>query len=149
MSKIRSISVLTYAVVCYIIFSSIVLLAQFQAGINCSNLTNVCPNRPVVITCRAPLPAQWKSLNCMPKLFKDFLLNNRNSIKGSRVDRNGFVVTVIDIKNNFVLTSLEFFPNCSYERRCKIRCKYRNSNPNLSEKKNCIIHYKYISKCAC
>ena len=116
-----------------------------QAGIDCSNLTSVCPNRPVVLTCKAPqLPIQWQSKNCTPKLFEDIVLR-RNSVKEYK---DGFVATVVDIKNDSVLTSLEFFPNCSYEHQCRIQCEYGNSNDNLSEDKDCIIHYEYISKCA-
>ena len=140
MAKIWFASVFSNAVVCYIIFSSIVMLAQ--AGIDCSNLTSVCPNRPVVLTCKGPLPIQWQSKNCTPKLFDDIVLLG-NSVKGSQVFRDGFVTTVVDIENSSVLTTLDFFPNSSYERHCKIRCEYENSNDT-----GCTIHYEYISKCA-
>ena len=120
-----------------------------QAGIDCRNLKSVCPNRPVVLTCKGPLPIQWQSKNCMPKLFDDILLNENNAIKGYQVESNGFVATVIDIINDSIYTSLEFFPNSSYEERhCKIRCKYQKSNNNSLGHKDCIIQYEYISKCA-
>ena len=134
MDKIRFISVFSYAVICYIIFSSIVWLAQ--ASINCSNLTSVCPNRPVVLTCEAPkLPVQWKSEN----LFDDIVLRG-NSVEGSQVDRDGFVATVVKINNTFVLTSLEFFPNCSYEHSI-IQCGHETST-----NRDCTIRYEYLSK---
>ena len=115
-----------------------------QAGINCSNLTSVCPNRPVVLTCNATrLPIQWKCKNCTPELSDDIVLFG-NSVKGSQVHRDGFVATVVEIENNFVLTSLKIFPNSSCEHHCKIRCEYENSNDT-----ECIINIQYISKYVC
>ena len=120
-----------------------------QAGINCSNLTSVCPNRPVVLTCKASrLPIQWKSSECIPQLFEDIVLDG-NSVAGTTIkDTSGaFIATVVDIKNDFVTTTLKFFPNSSYERQCTIRCEYENTNGNSPENKDCYIHYEYISKC--
>ena len=114
-----------------------------HAGIDCNNLESVCCNRPVVLICKAPqLPIQWKSKDCEPKLFDDDIVLKGGSVKGSQVERDGFVATVVDIKDDFVLTSLEFLPNSSHERQCKIRCEYG------SENQDCIIQYEYISKCA-
>ena len=135
----------SYAVVFYIMFSSIVMFAQ--AGINCSNLTSVCPNRPVVLTCKAPLPLQWKSLDCTPKLFKDIPLHI-TSVVGTTIVSGTFIATVVEItKDKFVTTTLNFFPNCSYERQCRIRCEYQDTNGNSPDNKDCDINYEYISKC--
>lgn len=117
-----------------------------RAGINCSNLTSVCPNRPVVLTCKAPqLPVQWQNKNSKPRLFQDIVLRG-NSVEGNKKYDDGFVATVVKITDGFVLTSLEFFPKCSYEHHGKIRCQYRNRNNNMAENKSCILHYEYISK---
>ena len=118
-----------------------------QAGIDCRNLTSVCPNRPVVLTCKAPqLPVQWKFRNCTPNQFGDIPLH-ATSVNGTtnQDDSGAFIATVVEIiKDDFVNTSLEFFPNCSYEQ-CVIRCQYDDT---LSEDKDCKIYYEYISKCA-
>ena len=135
----------SYAVVFYIIFSSIA-----QAGIDCNNLTSVCCNRPVVLTCKAPqLPIQWKSLDCIPQLFEDIVLDGNSDIDTTIEDTNGaFIATVVDITNdNFVTTTLKFFPNSSYERQCRIRCEYGNTNGNSPENQDCDINYEYKSKC--
>ena len=138
MVKIKSINVLTRTVVCYIICSSIAWLAQ--AGINCSNLTSVCPNRPVILTCKAPhLPVQWQHRDSIPKLFKDITLRG-NSVEGHKEYYDGFVATVVKKNIKFVLTSLEFSPNSSYEHG-NIRCEYEKST---NEK--CTIRYEYLSK---
>ena len=82
----------------------------------------------------------------MPNLFDDIPLYV-TSVNGTtnRDNSSAFIATVVEIiKDDFVNTILEFFPNCSYEQ-CVIRCQY---DDNLSEDKDCKIHYEYISKCA-
>ena len=125
MDKIKFIPVFLYAVVCYITLSAIVMLTQ--AGIDCSNLTNVCPNRLVVLTCKAPrLPIRWQSKSCTPKLFEDIVLHG-NSVKGSQGDRDGFVATVVDIKNDFVLTSWNFFQSLLMNTTAKFDVNMRTA----------------------
>ena len=120
-----------------------------QVGIDYRNLTSVCPNRPVVLTCEAPLPIQWKSLDCTPKLFEDIPLHITSVAGTTTKDTSGaFIANVVEIiKDNFVTTTLKFFPKSSYERQCRIRCEYQNTNGNSPENKDCDINYEYIRKC--
>ena len=133
----------SYAVV-FLLLLTAIDTTYAEASINCSNLTSVCLNTPITLTCKTSITSgvKWES-----KLFEELQFyqdeadnNNDIGIEKKSNDTN-FVITVLRIGYGYVLTSLTFNFNCSYEGYLVV-CKDQ-ADGNVD---NCTISYEYISK---
>lgn len=134
----------SYAVV-FLLLLSAIDATYAQASINCSNLTSVCVNTPIILTCKTSRfsGVKWKSDlfdESLPFYEKDITANNIG--KEIKSDDNNFVATILRIDGNTVLTSLTFNFDCSYEDHV-VKCLDTKNNDYVD---SCIINYTYTSK---
>lgn len=134
----------SYAVA-FLLLLSAIDATYAQVSIDCSNLTNVCLNTPIILTCNTSTTAgvKWKSdlFDKDLQFYQNQVTNNDIGKKKETNDTN-FVAAILRVFDGFVQTSLTFNFNCSYEDHL-VEC-LDTSNDAYVE--NCTISYKYISK---
>ena len=134
----------SYAVV-FLLLLSAIGTTYAQATINCSNLTSVCVNIPITLTCTASTTygVKWKS-----DLFDKELQFHENDVTTNNIGMetktsdNNFVATILRIFDGFVLTSLTFNFDCSYKDHL-VECLDPKNDDHVDR---CTISYKYTSK---
>ena len=136
----------SYAVV-FLLLLSAIDVTYAQASIDCSNLTNVCLNTPIILTCNTSTIAgvKWKS-NLFDRnkdlQFAENEITANNIGMEKKTNDNNFVAKILKIDGDIVMTSLTFKFNCSYEGH-HVKCIDPKSEDYVD---SCTISYKYTSK---
>lgn len=134
----------SYAVM-FLLLLSAIGTTYAQATINCTNLTSVCVNIPITLTCITSTTSgvKWKSdlFDRDLPFYEEDVTPNNIGMKESTNDHK-FVATILRIFDGFVLTSLTFNFDCSYEDHL-VKCLDPKNDDHVDR---CNISYKYTSK---
>lgn len=125
-----------------VVYSSVLAFAfditLAQTSIDCSC---ICSNKPVNLSCTTTKEngVIWDSPDGLFDKIQ-FHGGSNNTYEGNKKNNNGFNATILKIEDDFLLTTLQFYPNSSYENHI-IRCR----KPSDNDFKKCTINY--IGKC--
>lgn len=138
LSKMGLTGLFSYAVVYSSVLAFAFDITLAQTSIDCSC---ICSNKPVNLSCTTTKEngVIWDSPDGLFDKIQ-FHGGSNNTYEGNKKNNNGFNATILKIEDDFLLTTLQFYPNSSYENHI-IRCR----KPSDNDFKKCTINY--IGKC--